>query len=144
MKRSIFVAGLLAFGVTAAIAQGNVVEQRQALMKEMGAQVRTLGGMLRGQAPFDLAQAQSGLRILAENSQKALPLFPESSRTVEKTGALPAIWENKAHFDSIFQKMNQDAQAALASVRDEASFKAAMPGVLQNCGACHNTFRQKT
>ena len=53
MKRTLFVAGLVAFGVTAAIAQSNKVEQRQALMKEMGAQSRTLGGMLRGQAPFD-------------------------------------------------------------------------------------------
>jgi cytochrome c556 len=56
MKRSVFVASLLALGVTAAIAQSNVVEQRQGLMKEMGAQNRPIGAMMRGQEPFDLAK----------------------------------------------------------------------------------------
>ena len=93
MKRTLFVAGLVAFGVTAAIAQSNKVEQRQALMKEMGAQSRTLGGMLRGQAPFDAAQVQAGLKVFAENAQKAGPLFTEDTKGAEKTAALPALWE---------------------------------------------------
>ena len=99
MKRTLFVAGLVAFGVTAAIAQSNKVEQRQALMKEMGAQSRTLGGMLRGQAPFDAAQVQAGLKVFAENAQKAGPLFTEDTKGAEKTGALPALWDSKAQFD---------------------------------------------
>ena len=32
------------------------------------------------------------------------PLFPESSKNAEKTDALPAIWENKAKFDTIFDE----------------------------------------
>ncbi|MBB4039744.1 cytochrome c556 [Microvirga flocculans] len=143
MKRTVFVASLLALGVTAAIAQSNVVEQRQGLMKEMGAQTRPLGGMLRGQEPFDLAKAQASLKILAANAQKAAPLFPESSKSADKTEALPTIWENKAKFDSIMTKLGTDAQTALASIKDEASLKAELPKVLQNCGACHNDFRKK-
>lgn len=144
MKRTIFVASVLALGVTAAIAQGNVVEQRQGLMKEMGAQTRPLGGMLRGQEPFDLAKAQASLKVLAANAEKAVPLFPESSKGAEKTDALPAIWENKAKFDSLMTKLGTDAQTAIASIKDEASFKAELPKVLQNCGACHNDFRKKS
>lgn len=144
MKRTMFVASLLALGVTAAIAQSNVVEQRQALMKEMGAQTRPLGGMMRGQEPFDLAKAQASLRVIAANAQKAGPLFPESSKNAEKTDALPAIWENKAKFDSIMTKLHTDAETAIASIKDEASFKAELPKVLQNCGACHNDFRKKS
>ena len=56
MIRSILAAGALALGVTAAIAQANVIQQRQALMKQNGQATRAVGGMLRGQAPFDLAQ----------------------------------------------------------------------------------------
>ena len=76
MKRMVFVAGLLALGVTAAIAQSNVVEQRQSLMKEMGAQTRPLGGMMRGQEPFDLAKAQAGLKVIAANAEKAAAAVP--------------------------------------------------------------------
>jgi cytochrome c556 len=144
MKRTIFVASLLAIGVTAAIAQSNVVEQRQGLMKEMGAQTRPLGGMLRGQEPFDLAKAKASLQVLAANAEKATPLFPESSKSAEKTDALPAIWENKTKFDSVMAKLRTDALTAMASIKDEASFKAELPKVLQNCGACHNDFRKKS
>ena len=144
MKRTMFVASLLAIGVTAAIAQSNVVEQRQALMKEMGAQTRPIGAMMRGQEPFDLAKAQAGLKVFAENPKKFVTLFPESSKNAEKTEALPTIWENKAKFESIGTKMSQDAQTAMSSIKDEASFKTEMPKVLQNCGACHNEFRKKT
>jgi cytochrome c556 len=139
-----FVASLLAIGVTAAIAQSNVVEQRQALMKEMGAQTRPIGAMMRGQEPFDLAKAQAGLKVFAENSKKFVTLFPESSKNAEKTEALPTIWENKAKFESIGSKMSQDAQTAMTAIKDEASFKTEMPKVLQNCGGCHNEFRKKT
>ena len=141
MKRIIYVAGLLALGVTAAIAQSNAVEQRQALMKEMGAQSRTLGNMMRGQAPFDAAQVQAGLKVFAENSRKVAPLFNERGDPA-KTAALPAVWETKANFDSLSMKLSQDATAALASIKDEATLKAELPKVLQNCGTCHQTYRK--
>src|SRR3712207_3720304 len=123
MKRIVFVASLLALGVTAAIAQSNVVEQRQALMKEMGAQTRPIGAMMRGQEPFDLAKAQAGLKVFSENSKKFVTLFPESSKNAEKTDALPTIWENKAKFETVGNKLSQDAQTAMANIKDEASFK---------------------
>jgi cytochrome c556 len=144
MKRTIFVAGLVALGVTAAVAQSNVVEQRQALMKEMGAQTRPIGAMMRGQEPFDLAKVQASLKVLAENPVKFVALFPESSKDAPKTEALPAVWENKAKFESYGSKMSQDAKTAMASIKDEASFKTEMPKVLQNCGTCHNEFRKKS
>ena len=143
MVRSILVAGALALGVTAAIAQANVIEQRQALMKQFGDTTRTFGGMLRGQVPFDLAQAQAALRTYSGNAKQLPALFPENSKTGNKTQALPVIWENKQDFNAIFAKLDQDAQTALASIKDEASFKAEAPKVVQNCGGCHNRFREK-
>src|SRR5919112_4513672 len=136
MKRTMFVASLLALGATAAISQSDVVAQRQALMKEMGAQTRPIGAMMRGQEAFDLAKVQASLKVLAENPKKFVTLFPESSKNAEKTEALPTIWENKAKFDSIAMKLSTDAQTALTTIKDEATLKAEMPKVLQNCGAC--------
>jgi cytochrome c556 len=144
MKRTLFVAGLLALGATAAISQSDVVTQRQALMKEMGAQTRPIGAMMRGQEAFDLAKVQASLKVLAENPKKFVTLFPESSKNAEKTEALPSIWENKAKFESYGTKASQDAQTAMTTIKDEASFKTEMPKVLQNCGTCHNEFRKKS
>ncbi len=144
MKRMIFVASLLALGVTAAIAQSDVVEQRQNLMKQLGAQTRPIGGMLRGQEAFDLAKVQASLKVFSDNAQKATALFPENSKGVGDSEALPSIWENKTKFDAALTKFGQDAQTAMASIKDEASFKAEMPKVMQNCGACHNDFRKKS
>ena len=143
MVRSILVAGALALGVTAAIAQANVIEQRQALMKQFGDTTRTFGGMLRGQVPFDLAQAQAALRIYSANAKQLPALFPENSKTGNKTQALPVIWENKTEFNTIFAKLDQDAQNAVGAVKDEASFKVEGAKVVQNCGGCHNRFREK-
>jgi cytochrome c556 len=142
MKRTMFVASLLALGVTAAIAQSNKVEQRQALMKEMGAQSRTLGNMMRGQAPFDAAAVQAGLKVFAENADKAAPLFSDDTKGAEKTGALPAVWETKGNFDAIMAKLGQDARTAMTTIKDDASLKAELPKVLQNCGTCHQTYRK--
>ncbi len=142
MKRAIIVIGLMTLGLTAAIAQSNVVEQRQDLMKQFGAQSKTIAGMLRGQTPFDLAQAQAALKTVSETAKKLPPLFPESTKTAAKTEALPTVWENKAEFEKLFASLDAASQKALASVTDEASFKAQVPKVLQNCGTCHKTYRK--
>jgi cytochrome c556 len=141
MKRIVFVAGILAIGVSAAIAQANVVEQRQQLMKDNGSHSQKMGAMLRGQVPFDLAQVQTSLKAYSQNAKKGPALFPENSKTPDSK-ALPAVWQNKADFDGIFAKFDQDAQAALVSIKDEATFKTEMPKVLGNCGTCHKTYRQ--
>ena len=144
MVRRIFVAGALALGVTAALAQANVIEQRQNLMKQNNSHARTVAGMLRGQAPFNLAQAQAALQNYVVVGQQFPTLFPDNSKTGGDTRALPAIWENKADFTAHSTKFAQDAQAALTTVRDEATFKTELPKVLQNCDACHDKYRRRT
>jgi cytochrome c556 len=143
MKRIILVAGLLTVGAVTALAQQtSVIEQRQALMKNNAEQTRTLSGMLRGQVPYNADQAKAALTTLSQNAKKIPPLFPENSKTGGDTKALPAIWENKADFDSIAAQLDKGAQTALASITDEASFKAAAPKALEACGTCHKTYRK--
>ena len=144
MVRTIFAAGVLAVGVTAELAQANVIEQRQNLMKQNGATLRPVGGMLRGQVPFDLAQVQVALQNYVMVGQRFHTLFPDDTKTGNNTRALPAVWENKADFTAHSLKLSQDAQAAMATIKDEATFKTEMPKVLQNCDACHNKYRRQT
>lgn len=99
--------------------------------------------MLKG-APFDLTATQTSLKTFGNVAAKMPALFPEDSKTGGDTAALPAIWENKSDFDARFAAFGQDAAAALAVVNDEASFKANIPKVFQNCGGCHEKYRVKS
>ena len=48
-----------------------------------------------------------------------------------------------ADFNAKFEQFGKDAEAALVSVKDEANFKAAFPGITKNCGGCHESYRAK-
>lgn len=136
-------AGIItAIAATAVTAQADVIKERQALLKQFGDATKPIGGMLRGSVPFDLAQVQAALDLYVKDAKVLPTLFPAGSGTGD-TEALPAIWTNKADFDARFVKLGTDAAAARAAITDEASFKASFPGVVRNCGGCHDTYRQK-
>ena len=141
MRRLIVTGLLLAIGAGAVLADGDSIKERRALMKANGEATRTLVAMLKG-APFDLGVVQAALRSFTDAAAKEPALFPDDSKTGD-TNALPAIWDNKADFNARYVKFGEDAAAALAGITDEASFKAQMPGVLKNCGGCHELYRAK-
>ena len=143
MKRTIAVVAALLAATGAVIAQSDPIAQRQALMKENGKATGAAVKMLKGEAPFDLAVAQEALKAYVNTAAKAPALFPDTSKTGGETEALPAVWTAKADFEAKFAKLGKDAEAAMAAIKDEASFKAAFPGVLKNCGDCHETYRAK-
>ena len=135
-------AGMItAIAATMAMAQADVVKERQTLLKQFGDLTKPAGGMLRGSVPFDLAQVQAALDAYVKNTKVLPTLFPAGSGA--GSDALPAIWTNKADFDARFAKLGADAAAARVAITDEASFKATFPGVIRNCGGCHDTYRQK-
>lgn len=142
MRRALILASVLAVGVGAAFAQSAAIGQRKEQFKAMGGGAGPIGKMLRGEDAFDLAKVQSGLKAIQANAKTLPALFPDDSKTGD-TKALPAIWENKAKFNGIFAKLDADATAALAAIKDEATLKSEMPKVLGNCGACHTDFRAK-
>ena len=128
----------------AAVSGADAIKARRELMKVDGEVTKPLVPMLRGKAPFDLATVQKALRTYENAAEKEPALFPPDSKTGD-THALPAIWEddNLADLDARFKKFGEDAKAALASIKDEASFKATMPGVLNNCDGCHEKYHTK-
>ncbi len=125
-----------------ALSGADAIKQRQALMKENGEVTKPIVPILKGEAPFDLAAVQKALRTYANAAEKMPTLFPPDSKTGD-TKALPAIWEDTADFDARFKKLGDDAAAALATVKDPASFRATMPNFYKNCGGCHEKYRAK-
>ncbi len=131
----------VAIGATAVAAQGDVIAERQALMKRSGEQGRIGTQMVRGEAPYDQAKADAVLANFADKAAKLPTLFPEDSRT-GATRALPGIWDKAVEFNAAIAKFAADVKAAQGATKDLESFKAAYTAVNRDCGTCHETFRR--
>jgi cytochrome c556 len=144
MIRIVLGVAAIALAVTAVAAQSDPIAARRALMKANGDQAKIGTAMAKGEAPFDAAKAQTIFATFADAAAKAPALFPDNSKTGGDTAALPAIWENKADFDARLAKFGTDAKAAQSKVKDLDTFKATWGGLLKdNCGGCHEKYRQK-
>ena len=142
MKHLISLGLVLALGIGAAFADTDPIKERRALMKANGEATKTVVGMLKG-APFDLEAVKAALKSYSAAALAEPDLYPDSSKTGE-TNALPAIWDNKADFKARFAKFGADVTATSTAITDLASFQANMPGLLKNCGGCHELYRAKT
>jgi cytochrome c556 len=141
MIRTYLVSAALMLGVTAAVAQADVIAQRKTIMKSVGAATRTGTQMARGEAPFDLARAKEILAVYEDAAKRMPPLFPENSKAGGETSAAPKIWEDMAGFRAAFAKMEAESKQAVAATKDHESFKTAFGDVTKNCGGCHQTYR---
>ena len=140
--RRIFVAafaGLVSIG--AGVAADDPIHARKALMEANGKVSKPIVAIMKG-APFQLQAVQAALKQFIETSEKAAALFPPGSDK-GKTEALPVIWANKSDFDARLAKLGTDSKAALAAIKDKATFNANMPAVFKNCGGCHELYRAK-
>jgi cytochrome c556 len=146
MMRMTFAALAIAAGAEIALAASgaDAIKARRQLMKVDGAVTKPVFQMLQGRAPFDLATVQKALKTYEDAASKEPALFPPDSKTGD-TNALSVIWEddNLADLNARFKKFGADATTALATIKDEASFKATMPGVLLNCDGCHEKYHAK-
>jgi cytochrome c556 len=143
MLRIVAAAGALALGATVVLAQNSdAIKQRQAAMKANGGAAKVLAAMMKGEAAFDLAKVKASLNVFQEQAGKLKSLFPDDSKTGENTGALPAVWENKADFLGRIDKLGADAKAVESTIKDEASFKTEWAKfVSEECGGCHKLYR---
>jgi cytochrome c556 len=142
MLRIVAVVTALAAGATLVHAQSASIGQRKEAFKAMGAAAKTPGGMMKGDVKFDMGPVKAALKTYQEQSAKLKTLFPDDSKTGGETKALAVIWEKKADFNGIFDKLITAAKAAETSIKDEASFKTEYPKVMANCGACHKVYRE--
>lgn len=143
MIRSLIVAATLAVGVTAVVAQGDVIAQRKTAMKSAGDAMKAPAGMMKGEAPFNLDAVKASFKAMNDVAKASGALFPENSKTGGDTAADPKIWTENAGFKTAMANFEKATADAMANVKDEASFKAEFPKVGKTCGDCHNTYRVK-
>jgi cytochrome c556 len=130
------------FATGVVIAQSDPIATRMALMKENQNNAEIVVRMMRGQAPFDAAKVDAAFAQWGDTAQKLPTLFPDNSKSGQKTRAAPKIWMTKADFDAkaaAFAKVVADNREKAKGSVD--GLRAAIPAVGNACDACHKDYR---
>lgn len=147
MKRLLIGVFIACVAMTAtASAQYDPIKKRQTLMDETGKITEKAGKMVKGELAYDAAEMAAGMKTISGKAEEFATYFPEGSGPGPnvKTDALPAIWENKADFDSWATKLKADAaKAADAAAGGLESFQTAFIAMGQTCRGCHEKYRKK-
>jgi cytochrome c556 len=130
----------------------NIAKYRQNFMKANSAHLGMIASVVKGEVSLT-DEIEGNAEALAEMgemlSANLQQLFPEGTDKAAglKTAALPAIWEKWSDFEQIAMRF-QEETAKLAEVAEGGDIAAIgqQVGVLgkEGCGACHETFREKS
>ena len=142
MIRILSAVAAVAVGATAVMAQNLApIKERQDIMKKSDDDLKLMTKMTRGEAPYDAAKVTAAYAAMADNYPKVKDLFPDDSKTGEKTRAAAKIWENRADFDAKLVALVKVVGEAKAKATNEAGFKEIHPAVVKACDNCHADYR---
>lgn len=147
-------AGSIAFAVmvvaSAVVAQsgpGQVISQRQEAMKGLGGAMKLLTPMVRGEQPWNQAEAVKAVTTI-NSVAKAIPqVFPAGSgpESGAKTAALPIIWRQPSDYQTKAKALEEASGQLLQLARagNTDGVKGQFANVGKTCGGCHETYRAK-
>jgi cytochrome c556 len=140
---------IAAAGSTGALAvdKDQVIKDRQALMKEQGADMGAVKGFLDDKN--DQAKATAAASDLVDTMKKLPDVFPPDTGGPNPDGKYttkPEIWSDWKAFMAARDAGADKAAALLAAVKggDKTAIQAAFSDLGKNgCGACHEKFREE-
>lgn len=137
---------LLALGTaTAAIAHEGVknpaVMARMNGMTNIAAEVKVLGDMAKGLAPFDQAAARTAAASIARHAAETPKLF-QAREDDPKSEALPVIWGNFDDFTAKSLELETIALGLSTSIGSADDLRPALQQLGANCSACHEIYRK--
>lgn len=145
MKITHLIAAGIVLTASAAMAHQNVqnatVKARMDAMSAIAANMKALGAVAKGAAPFDGAQVQAALLSIAVHAEQTPELFhaPEDDPVSE---ALPAIWQNFDDFTAKADDLAVLANQLSVSVGQQQDVGPAMSALGGACKACHKVYRE--
>jgi cytochrome c556 len=146
MKRAVVVMGTLLLGIGAVMAQQDLVNKAQSVMKANGKNAGALAAMVKSEKPYDQAAVDAALNQFEDTAKKLPTLFPASIKGLKPDGDYSSsskIWEDKAGFDEHIASFGKVVAEAKAQIKDLDTLKATFPAVGKQCGGCHETYRLK-
>jgi cytochrome c556 len=135
-------AGAMVGGTTVALAQADVIKQRQQNRKDTAATMRAIKGVIDAKGDVKTIVPQAAK--LKELEMAFVKMFPAGSDKGD-TKALPTVWSDMAGFMAADKAADAayDKLAAAAGSGDLAATTAAFGETGKACGACHTKYREK-
>lgn len=121
----------------------DAVKYRKGAYTVMAAHFGRIGAMAQGRVPFDAASAAANAEIVVEMSKLPFAAFPEGTAGTEKGTPKPNVWSDKAKFDELAKKMQEEV-AKLQAATKSGNFdqvKAQFGTAAGACKNCHDNFR---
>lgn len=126
-----------------ALAQGDVIAERRAGLKRMGEHMQAMKAVVDNRG--DVRPLAATVDDMIAWYRTMPGRFPPGSDKGD-TRALPALWNERANFETINNNMVNQLQAlrTAAASGDSAAFATAYGQTGQTCGTCHRPYRQRT
>ena len=127
----------------AAFAEGNATDPaavaREAVMKEIGGAMGKLGGIAKGETPYDATVADEAKAALIAASAKVPEAFKEAGGEDATSEAKAEIWTNWEDF----LKKNETLSAAATAldVSSAETIGASLGAIGGACKDCHTVYR---
>jgi len=122
-----------------------VVKERMVAMKDIGARMKVLAGMVRGRAPFDAASAKEAAGAIAAHARDIPRLFPKGSR-LGPSEAVDRIWIEWPMFEAEAKALADRADALgrrAETATSGADLRRAFGDIGRSCKSCHKSYREK-
>lgn len=130
----------------AAPTPAELIDARQAKLKEMGGAMKTIGDNLKSGSP-SLEVIRPAADTLKGHGAELASWFPAGTgpEAGVETEALPVIWTDAAGFQAAADKLVAETTklAELAAGEDVSVIGAQVGAVGGSCKGCHDTFRLK-
>lgn len=143
MSRILITGALVALLATAPVFAGSdPILERQQSMEDTRDAAKVVGGMLKGEQPFDVEAAGQALAAWKKTADEIGAMFPEGSETGHDTEAKATIWSDRAGFERELEGFASSVGAAIAA--NPASLeelKAVAGPVFNACKNCHEGYR---
>ncbi|KMK66950.1 cytochrome c [Puniceibacterium sp. IMCC21224] len=137
----------LAFGTTASAQDdfSGALKARKGQFNILAINLGILGGMAKGETPYDAEAAQTAADTLVAVSMiNQPPLFPAGSdnMSIEDTRAQPSVWDNREDFLAKWAGLGEAALKIQAAAGTGQEALGPMLGMLGGaCKACHDNHR---
>lgn len=142
MIRIVSVLSAVVLGATAVMAQNLApIKERQEIMKKISDDNKILTGMAKGEAAYDGAKVTSIITGWEGALKKVPDLFPDDSKTGEKTRAKAEIWQDKADFKAKLDEFSKAIADTKSKTASADGFKASMTALNKSCDNCHEKYR---
>ena len=137
----VLAAGIMVGGATIALAQADVVKERQDNRKATAGQMRAIKGVIDSKG--DMKAVVASAAKLKELEVAFVKMFPAGSDKDSK--ALPTVWSDMAGFQAASKNAEAafDKIAVAAGSGDLAAVTVAFGDAGKTCGACHDKYRAK-